>query len=54
MMRAEVFCDQCEKMDYIRVSDFDDPIPSCTCGNQRDLIQIFDEEGDIAGVSGEL
>lgn len=47
-MRAEVFCDQCEKVDYIRVSDFDDPMAMCGCGNQLDLVQIFDEEGDVA------
>lgn len=56
IMRAEVFCDQCEKIDYVRISDFDDSISCCSCGNQRDLIQIFDPEGDVAEgeVSGEL
>ncbi|GGA59448.1 hypothetical protein GCM10007416_35640 [Kroppenstedtia guangzhouensis] len=44
--KAHIYCGFCNTEDYERISHPDDPVSPCSCGSGRDVIVVFDEEGD--------
>lgn len=45
--RAHLYCEQCDK-EWMEIGSADEEFDPCSCGNYYiELIQVFDEEGDV-------